>query len=46
MLKIIVSSQMLVTNKVLVADEFDGIKDDDKLIKKYRKLLKTRNCLS
>ena len=42
MLKTNVSLQVLVPNKVLVADEVDGIEDDNKLIKKCEKLSKTR----
>ena len=40
MLKIIVSSQLLVPNEVIAADKVDGIESGDKLIKKYRKLSK------
>ena len=42
MLKTTVSSQVLVTDKVLAANEVDGVEGDDELIKKCGKLSKTR----
>ena len=41
MLKTIVSSQMLITNKIFAANEIGGIKGDNKLIEKYEKLSKS-----
>ena len=41
MLKTTISSQVLIPNKILIANEVDGIEDSNKLIKKYGKLLKT-----
>ena len=41
MLKTTVSSQVLVTNKMLAADEVGGVKNGDELIEKCGKLLKT-----
>ena len=41
MLKTTMSSQMLVTNKLLTIDKIDGIEGNDELIKKCRKLSKT-----
>ena len=34
--------QILVTNEVFTADKIHGIEDNNKLIEKYEKLLKTR----
>ena len=36
---------MFIANKVLVTNKIGGIEDGDKLIKKYKKLLKTRKLL-
>ena len=36
---------MLIINEVFTAHEISSIEDGDKLIKKYRKLLKTRKLL-
>ena len=33
---------MFIANKMLTANKVDGIEGGDKLMKKYRKLLKTR----
>ena len=41
MLKTIVSSQVLVTKKVLAANEVDDVEGGDELIKKCGKLSKT-----
>ena len=41
MLKTTISSQMLVANEVLAANEVDGIEGGDKSIEKCGKLLKT-----
>ena len=41
MQKTIVSSQVLVTNKMLIAHEVGGIKSGHKLIEKCRTMLKT-----
>ena len=41
MLKTIVSSQVLVTNKVFAADEIDGVEGGDESIEKCGKLSKT-----
>ena len=40
-LKTTLLSQMLVTNQILAADEIGDVEGGDKLIQKYRKLLKT-----
>ena len=42
MLKTIISSQVLVANEMLAANEVGGVKGSDELIEKYGKLLKTR----
>ena len=42
MLKTIMSSQVFVTNKVLIIDEVGGIEGDDESIKKCGKSSKTR----
>ena len=35
-------SKMFITNEVFIINKINNIKSGDKLIKKYRKLLKTR----
>ena len=41
MLKIIVLSQVLIANKLLATNRINSIKDGNKLIEKFGKLLKT-----
>ena len=40
------SLQVFITIKILAIDKIGGIKNNNKSIKKYEKLLKTRNCLN
>ena len=41
-LKTSVSSNILISNKIFVVNEIGSIEGGDKLIEKYRKLLKTK----
>ena len=36
-------SQVLIGNKLLIANKLNGVESDDKLIEKYEKLFKSRN---